>query len=208
MLIVESEPVLREALGALLRAAGRRAWVGHWPDWPAASLPDPVPQAADGHPDPAPAPADTGLAVLELDGPDTPAGLAALDLARRLAALQRPVVFCARQHDHATLAAAQACGAFAYFVKPVEPALLVRSMPVWQARAAELRQLRHERGSLLDALTASRLVGTAVGMLSERHRLTPEEAFDTLRRSARAERRAVAELARRVAAGGPLSEGA
>ena len=188
-------------MGAAVRAAGYPVWAGWLPEHAVPAAGAAALQPDEGFSEAPPAPGSVGLAVIDLAPIDTPAAQAALALAQDLAQHHRPVVFCARQHQHEAAAAALACGAFGYFVKPVEAGLLARSMPMWLARAAELRRLRQERGSLLDALTASRVVGTAVGILCERHRLTPAEAFDSLRRTARAERSAVAELARRVASG-------
>lgn len=197
VLIVEADAALRAALRLLLQASGYLVRAASLVPGLAPEAPFAQRLRLDDAPAPL-APSVVDLAVIELAAFDSAEGHAALALARELASLNRPVVFCVRRHEGDALAAALACGGFAYFVKPVEPALLLRSLPVWLARAAELRQLKRECGSLLDALTASRLVGTAVGILSERHRLTPEQAFDDLRRQARAGRRAIAEQARQV----------
>ena len=55
--------------------------------------------------------------------------------------------------------------------------------------------------SLVTALREHRLIGMAVGVLMERHSLTPEHAFDALRRQARSERVKVAQLAARIVDG-------
>lgn len=201
MLIVETERAPRAALRARLQAAGHRVWAGGLRLLPDGARFDERLQADDDESTPAPRSAAVALALIELDTAGSLRARGALALAAELAALHRPVVFCVRQHEGAGQAAALAHGAFAYFVKPVAPALVLGCLPAWLARAAELRALRRERGSLLEALRSSRVVGTAVGILAERHRLTPEQAFDDLRRSARAERQAITELARRVATG-------
>lgn len=211
VLIIEADGRLRTVLRAQLRAAGYAAWAGKPRPAPADAGFDERLEPDPAEAGPAPGAAGVALALIGLDPVGSPAARAALALARALASLHKPVVFCAgcRSHDDERegQAIALAHGAFAYFVKPVEPALLVRCLPAWLARAADLQALRRERGSLVEALRASRVVGTAVGILSERHRLTPEQAFDDLRRSARAERRALTEQARRVASG-PLPTGA
>jgi response regulator NasT len=60
--------------------------------------------------------------------------------------------------------------------------------------------LREEKQSLQQAVRHNRSIGTAVGLLMERHGLTSADAFETLRRQARSERRSVAALASDIVA--------
>jgi response regulator NasT len=87
------------------------------------------------------------------------------------------------------------------FFKPLDVRVIVPSIRAWIARARELAELRSKQQSLLEALRHHRDIGAAVGILMERHRLTPEAAFDALRRQARRERQAIASLASGVMAG-------
>jgi AmiR/NasT family two-component response regulator len=69
----------------------------------------------------------------------------------------------------------------------------------WQQRVVD--RLRSERESLIGALRDQRAIGAAVGMLIERHGLTPVAAFEALRRHARNERRSVRKVASDVVDG-------
>ncbi len=65
-------------------------------------------------------------------------------------------------------------------------------------RDAELAALRRTVGQLEHALAARVSIERAIGVLAERHGTCPREAFDELRRRARAQGRPAQELAREV----------
>jgi hypothetical protein len=65
-------------------------------------------------------------------------------------------------------------------------------------RDAELAVLRRTVGQLEHALAARVSIERAIGVLAERHGIAPREAFDELRRQARAQGRPAQELAREV----------
>jgi AmiR/NasT family two-component response regulator len=122
-------------------------------------------------------------------------------LARRLAHARVPFVVVSSRDDSALIERAIAAGAMGCFFKPLDVGVIVPSIRAWIARAAELVHLQHEQQSLLGALRHHRSIGAAVGIIMERHGLTPEGAFDALRRRARNERQSVAKLASAVVAG-------
>jgi hypothetical protein len=66
---------------------------------------------------------------------------------------------------------------------------------------AEVETLRRENAQLRTALTSRIVIEQAKGILAERHRLSPEEAFEPLRRGARATGRPLHDLAREVVGG-------
>ncbi|SDX47948.1 ANTAR domain-containing protein [Modestobacter sp. DSM 44400] len=70
-------------------------------------------------------------------------------------------------------------------------------------RDAELAELRRTVGQLEHALAARVSIERAIGVLAERHGSSPREAFDELRRRARAQGRPAQELAREVLDGLP-----
>ncbi|NYE45749.1 hypothetical protein HDA32_000869 [Spinactinospora alkalitolerans] len=74
-------------------------------------------------------------------------------------------------------------------------------------QASELERLRVTVAQLEHALHTRVVVEQAIGVLSERHRLTPRKAFERLRHAARSRGRKVNELAREVvtSAGNPLT---
>lgn len=63
---------------------------------------------------------------------------------------------------------------------------------------ARIAALERTVAQLEHALAARVSTERAIGVLAERHRTCPREAFDSLRRSARSQGRAVVELAREV----------
>jgi hypothetical protein len=65
-------------------------------------------------------------------------------------------------------------------------------------RETELADLRRTIGQLEHALAARVSIERAIGVLAERHGSTPHEAFDELRRRARAQGRPAQDLAREV----------
>jgi response regulator NasT len=142
------------------------------------------------------------IALIDLTlSPHPQVHLEGVALAERLARAQIPFVFVTEHRDDALLKLAVQTGAIGYFVKPIDLSVLGPSIHTWLAWAAEARRCREERNALVDSVSESRSIGTAVGILSERHRLTPQEAFDALRRQARSERRALADLAAGVVEG-------
>jgi two-component system, response regulator PdtaR len=92
-------------------------------------------------------------------------------------------------------------GAIGYLIQPVDVSALVPLIQAGLQWFAKCRRLGEDRRALLEALAESRSIGTAVGIIAERHQLTPEGAFERLRRKARDERRTVADLAAGVVSG-------
>jgi two-component system, response regulator PdtaR len=125
-------------------------------------------------------------------------------LARRLAHARVPFVVLSERDDATLVERAIEAGAMGCFFKPLQVATIVPSIRAWIARANELASLQQERWTLLEALRHHRSIGTAVGIIMERHGLAPDDAFETLRRHARNERQSVARLASAVVAGVPL----
>jgi response regulator NasT len=110
-------------------------------------------------------------------------------------------VFLSLREDPALIQRAVEMGAMGYFLKPLDVSLIVPSIRAWVARAAELQQFGQGQRSLQEAVCSNRSIGTAVGMMMERHQLTPEGAFEVLRRQARNERVSVVHLSVRIVAG-------
>lgn len=182
VLICEHDRPLRSPMAAGLEAAGFVV------------LPCDEPFAA-GRPAP-------DIAVIDLTlSPLPQLHLAGIALAERLSLANVPFVFVTEHRDEELIRLAVQTGAIGYFVKPIDLALLGPSIHTWLAWAATARRQREQQAALLGALKDGRCIGTAVGILSERHRLTPEAAFDTLRRQARRERRALAKFAAGVVEG-------
>jgi len=118
-----------------------------------------------------------------------------------LADARIPFLILSKREDDALATLAVETGAMACFHKPLDLHAVAVSIRTWIARAAELTHLRRERDSLLDTVGRQRQIGTAVGVIMQRHGVSPESAFDALRRQARHERKSVAVLAGAVVTG-------
>jgi AmiR/NasT family two-component response regulator len=129
-------------------------------------------------------------------------------LATRLAAAGIPFMFSSAADDASLVQRAIDTGAMACFNKPLDPAALVPAIPVWMARAAQIRRLTEVERSLRNALLASRTIGTAVGVLMERGGVNADSAFETLRRRARHDRLSVRRLAARIVGDSPAQSDA
>jgi response regulator NasT len=89
-------------------------------------------------------------------------------------------------------------GALGYLVKPLDIQQIVPSIEAALTRARDLRKLRETEAQLNAALSGTRDISMAVGLLMMRDRLNREDAFDLLRANARAQRRTVAEVAKEL----------
>jgi transcriptional regulator with GAF, ATPase, and Fis domain len=74
------------------------------------------------------------------------------------------------------------------------------------AIAVETGLARDLAGHLQVALGTSRIIGTAMGVLVERHRLTPEQAFEVLRTTSQNTNRKLADVARELTRTGELPD--
>jgi two-component system, response regulator PdtaR len=144
---------------------------------------------------------------IELDPPDFALVDVGSDLAgttellARLAVAGVPFVLTATSEDATLIQRSIDAGAIGCFRKPVDVAILVPSIPVWMARAAQLVRFMERDRSMRAALQSSRHVGTAVGILMARYGIDAKRAFDSLRRGARDERISVRSLASRIVEG-------
>lgn len=182
VMICEQGRLSRSAMGAGLEAAGFVVLPCDTPLAPESMRPD--------------------IAVIDLTlSPPPGLYLDGIALAERLARVHVPFVFVTEHGDDGLIQLAVQAGAIGYFIKPIELSLLGPSIRAWVAWGAAARRLREERDALRVAVKDGRHIGTAVGILTERHRLSPQAAFDALRRRARSERRALAQLAVEVVEG-------
>jgi len=115
-------------------------------------------------------------------------GKSGLDVARYLKAnTDVPFMFLSAFNDAATVKEAAGYGALGYLVKPLDIRQVVPAIRAALARAEEMRALRANatgRDSSPDEAADQRVLWLAVGILAERHRLSPEVAMERLRREA------------------------
>ena len=135
------------------------------------------------------------LAVLDIHMP----GQGGLFLADRLRALDHiPFMMFSAYSDPAMVEQASQCGALGFLVKPLDTVQLVPAIEAALARADELKDLRTTQLQLQSALDGERDISIAIGITMMQHRLKRNEAFDSLRTSARKRRCKLSELATEV----------
>jgi two-component system, response regulator PdtaR len=96
-----------------------------------------------------------------------------------------PFLFLSAYTDDKVVAVAVEEGAFGYLVKPVDVSQLLPVIQIARQRAAEIKKLKETEAQLSIALSGSREISVAIGLLMERHCLLKQEAFECLRAQAR-----------------------
>lgn len=134
------------------------------------------------------------LAILDIRMP----GISGIDVSRHLQKHAVPVIHLSAYDDQETLNAALEQGALGYLVKPIDVAKAIPTIETALKRAVDLRKLQATEGRLTRALDTANVVNFAVGIISERHRLDRNRAFELIRDRARSERRKVKEIAREI----------
>ncbi len=151
---------------------------------------------------------DFDLAILDEHLP----GMTGLELAGLLHERHvLPAIFLTAFGDPGRVRSAVEKGALAYLIKPVDIEQLLPALRTALARAEDIRQLRDTETHLQRALDERREISIAVGILMERLQLQRQPAFEVLRKTARAQRRRIEDVARDVmlpAAGNPPRSGA
>lgn len=176
ILVVDDDRLVLAALSKGLRAAGYRV-TG------AASGEDALAIAAHNAPD---------LALLDVRMPV----MDGIELGRRLREqAEVPFLYLSAYGDSATVAQAVDEGALGYLVKPLDIAQILPAIEAALTRAGEIRKLQTSESQLTAALTGSREISMAVGLLMMRDRINREQAFDLLRSNARSRRRPIADVA-------------
>ena len=112
-----------------------------------------------------------------------------------------PVIFLSAYEDPQTVRDAVALGGMSYLVKPITVNQLVPVIESALARASDIAKLKEQEENLAAALQQSREISVAIGVLMERHDLTAEGAFETLRSHARNTQRKTSDVAKDVISG-------
>jgi response regulator NasT len=110
-------------------------------------------------------------------------------LARQL--LERffvPFVYLSVEEDEANISTVVAAGAMAYLVKPIDPRRIVPVVRAALRRSQELRALQSQTERLTAAVQTGKQIGIATGLIMANLKLDQQEAFERLRRQARARR--------------------
>ena len=178
LLLVDDDALVLATFGRGLRDAGYTVLV-------AATGEEAVEMVAKDYPD---------LVILDIRMP----GLSGIDVSRHLGELGVPVVHLSAYDDPETLQGALEQGALGYLVKPIDVAKAIPTIETALKRANDLQRLQATEGRLNRALDTANVVNFAVGIISERHRIDRQKAFDLIRDQARSKRRKVKEIAREI----------
>lgn len=132
------------------------------------------------------------LVILDVSMP----GRSGLELAERLRMFDYiPFMLLTAYSDNEIVEQAATYGALGYLVKPVDTWQLVPAIEAALARSIELRSLRTTGQQLQNALEKERDISIAIGITMMQYRLDRKGAFELLRKTARNQRRKLAELA-------------
>ncbi len=128
-------------------------------------------------------------------------GISGIEAARRIQEKANvPVIFLSATDSEEVVRMAIALGSISYLVKPITITQLVPAVENALARGRDISRLRSGEEHLSTALTQSRDVSVAIGMLMERYAMTAEEAFEMLRAHARSSRSKTTDVAKGVIA--------
>jgi response regulator NasT len=132
------------------------------------------------------------LAILDVRMPN----MSGIELAKNLRDNTNiPFMFFSAYSDIEIAKQAAEYGAVGYLVKPIDTTDIIPAIESALARGAEIRNLRRNEIDLNTALTASREVSIAIGLLIERYNMTRETAFDAMRTHARTRQRKLSDVA-------------
>lgn len=134
------------------------------------------------------------LAILDIRMP----GLSGIDVSKAMQERGVPVIHLTAYDDKETLDSAVKQGALGYLVKPIDAPKAVPTIETALKRADDMLELQETEERLSKALDTANVVNFAVGIISERHRVDRQKAFELMRDQARSERRRVKEIAREI----------
>ncbi|MHB8732191.1 MAG: ANTAR domain-containing response regulator [bacterium] len=175
ILLVDDEALIRMGLRVMLQDLGYEI----------------AGEAADGHEAVAKVAAlAPDVVIMDIKMP----GMDGLEATRRIMAAQPvPIIVLTAFNQQSLVAEAADAGVLAYLMKPVREADIGPAIEVARARFAELQWLR--RGTSQDPGAGAPLIADATRRLSERYRLSQDEAAARLRQLAKTSGRTVAEVA-------------
>lgn len=177
LLLVDDDRLILSSLASGLRRAGYQVTTADSQDDAEAFL------AGGVRPD---------LAILDVHMPHGDG----LQLAQRLREFEQiPFIMLSAYSDAPTVDKATAQGALGYLVKPLDISQLLPAIQAALSRADELQELRETRAQLQAALDSERDISVAVGIIMAQQQLPRPQAFELLRKTARTQRRKLAELA-------------
>ena len=138
------------------------------------------------------------LAILDIKMP----GKDGLEAAREIAGPRKAAVLILTAFSQRDLIEkARDAGALAYLVKPFQRSELVPALEVALGRFREMRALHEQAESLEEQLETRKIVDRAKGKLMDEHKLSENDAFSFIQKTAMRERLTMKAIGQRVIAG-------
>lgn len=109
-----------------------------------------------------------------------------------------PIIMLTAYADRETIKKAEAAGALAYLVKPVNENELPPAINIAVARFREIQSLRTQVVELEDSLEARKVIERAKGILMQRLGLNERDAYERLRQRARDKRAKMKDIAQAI----------
>jgi AmiR/NasT family two-component response regulator len=109
-----------------------------------------------------------------------------------------PIIMLTAYADKETIRKAEAAGALAYLVKPVNENELPPAINIALARFKEIQALRNQVGELEESLEARKVIERAKGILMQRLGLNERDAYERLRQRARDKRAKMKDIAQAI----------
>lgn len=132
------------------------------------------------------------IAILDIKMP----GLDGLSAAREIAGERLAGVLILTAFSQRDLIErARDAGALAYLVKPFQRADLLPAIEVALARFKDIKELHDQATSLEKQLETRKVVDRAKGLLMDEHRLSEQDAFNFIQKTAMRERRTMIQVA-------------
>jgi response regulator NasT len=135
------------------------------------------------------------LAILDIRMP----GLDGLSAAREIAGQRRSAVLILTAYSQRNLIEeARDAGALAYLVKPFQRSELIPAIEVALGRFREMKALESEVKGLEEQLETRKVVDRAKGMLMDKHKMSENDAFSFIQKSAMQQRATMKAIAQKI----------
>ena len=132
------------------------------------------------------------IAIIDINMPER----SGLELPARLNQLDHiPFIFLTARSEPDINIQANALGAMAYLVKPIDSQQLIPAIQTALCRAQDFKHMKSQQQQLQTALDGDRSVSIAIGIIMDQYRINYDDANAMLRNSARSKRLKLIDLA-------------
>lgn len=132
------------------------------------------------------------IAIIDINMPER----SGLELPERLNQLDHiPFIFLTARSEADINIQANALGAMAYLVKPIDSQQLIPAIQTALSRAQDFKLMKSQQQQLQTALDGDRSVSIAIGIIMDQYRISYEDANAMLRNHARSKRLKLIDLA-------------